>query len=49
MRGARLLSEIYQRCNVAIYEPAGAEEALKDDRWRKAMEEELEMIRKNKT
>ena len=30
IRGKRLLSDIYQRCNVAIYEPASCEEALKD-------------------
>lgn len=45
----RLLSEIYQICNVAIYEPARPEEALQDPKWRNAMEEEMSMIRKNKT
>ncbi|KAF2320970.1 hypothetical protein GH714_032279 [Hevea brasiliensis] len=28
VRGTRLLSEIYQKCNVAILEPAGFEEAI---------------------
>jgi len=49
IRGTKLLSDIYQRCNVAIYEPAGYEEALKDIKWKKAMEEEMSMIQKNKT
>jgi hypothetical protein len=34
---------------VAICEPAGYEEAIKDQKWQKAMEEELSMIKKNKT
>ena len=45
-RGARQLHDIYQRCNVAICEPAGYEEAIKDQKWQKAMEEELSMIKK---
>jgi hypothetical protein len=49
IRGTKLLSDIYQRCNVAIYEPAGYEEAFKDIKWKKAMEEEMSMIQKNKT
>ncbi|XP_024441578.1 uncharacterized protein LOC112324164 [Populus trichocarpa] len=49
IRGTKLLSDIYQRCNVAIYEPAGYEEALKDFKWKKTMEEEMSMIQKNKT
>ena len=49
VRGTRLLSDIYQRCNIAFYEPAGYEEALKDCKWKKAMEEELSMIQKNNT
>ena len=49
VRGTRLLSEIYQRCNVAIYEPTGAEEALQDQKWRNAMEEKMSMINKNET
>ena len=44
-----LLSDIYQRCNVAIYEPASCEEALKDPTWKIAMEREMSMIHKNKT
>jgi len=49
IRGTRLLSDIYQRCNIAFYESAGYEEALKDSKWKKAMEEELSMIQKNNT
>jgi len=48
-RGTRQLYDIYQRCNVAICEPAGYEEVIKDQKWQKAMEEELSMIKKNKT
>ena len=47
IRGKRLLSDIYQRCNVAIYEPASCEEALKDPKWKIAMEEEMSMIHNN--
>ena len=49
VKGTRLLSEIYQRCNVAICELADHEEALKDSKWKNAMKEELFMIEKNKT
>jgi hypothetical protein len=43
----RLLSDIYQSCNVAIIEPAGYEEAAADQHWMVAMKEELMMIEKN--
>jgi transposase InsO family protein len=49
IRGTRLLSDIYQRCNVAVCEPACCEEALKDPKWKNVMEEEMSMIQKNKT
>ncbi|KAL4016732.1 hypothetical protein IC575_024389 [Cucumis melo] len=49
VRGTRLLSDIYERCNVAVCEPANYAEAKKDQRWIAAMEEELSMIEKNKT
>jgi len=50
IRGTKLLSDIYQRCNVAIYEPTCCEEVLKDLKWKNAMEEEMPMIqKKNKT
>lgn len=49
VRGTRLLSDIYQRCNVAVFEPAGYEEAKADQNWTNAMKEELNMIEKNQT
>ncbi|KAL0546653.1 hypothetical protein IC582_016565 [Cucumis melo] len=49
MRGTRLLSDIYERCNVAVCEPANYAETKKNQRWVAAMEEELSMIEKNKT
>jgi hypothetical protein len=45
----RLLSDIYQSCNVALIEPAGYEEAAADQHWMAAMKEELMMIEKNQT
>lgn len=49
VRGTRLLSDIYERCNVAVLEPAGYWEAKEDPKWRVAMQEELTMIEKNQT
>nr|XP_009790901.1 PREDICTED: uncharacterized protein LOC104238277 [Nicotiana sylvestris] len=49
VRGTRPLSDICQRCNVAILEPVGFPEAAKDEKWRTAMQEELKMIEKNNT
>jgi len=49
IRGTRLLSNIYQRCNVAICEPIDHEEAINDPKWKKEMKEELYMFEKNKT
>jgi len=46
IRGTRLLSDIYQRCNVAICEPTSCEEALRLPKWKNAMEEEMSMIQK---
>ena len=34
VRGTRSLSDIYQRCNIAIIEPARYEEAAADKKWR---------------
>ena len=50
-RRYRSLHEIYQNCDVAYiaYEPQKYEEAVKDRVWRKAMDEEINMIEKNKT
>ncbi|KAL8145697.1 hypothetical protein AgCh_003733 [Apium graveolens] len=36
VRGTRLLSEIHQKCNVALMEPAGYEAAATDRKWYKA-------------
>ena len=47
IRGFRLLSDIFQRCNVTICEPVDHEEALSDLKWKKIMEEKLYMIEKN--
>ena len=49
IRGTRSLSDIYQRCNVAIIEPVRYEEAATDQRWMAVMKDELEMIEKNQT
>jgi len=49
VRGTRSLSEIYQRSNIVVLEPAKFEEAEKDDKWINAMKEELKMIEKNDT
>ncbi|OMO54668.1 Zinc finger, CCHC-type [Corchorus capsularis] len=49
IRGTRLLSEIYEKCSLAIAEPAHDEEALSHPGWRAAMVEEMKMIEKNGT
>ncbi|KAF2287466.1 hypothetical protein GH714_000681 [Hevea brasiliensis] len=38
VRGTRTLSDIYQRCNVAVFEPAGYEEAKTDQNWIEAFD-----------
>ncbi|KAG8479817.1 hypothetical protein CXB51_029556 [Gossypium anomalum] len=49
VRGTRTIADIYHRCNAAIVEPSSYEEAARDRSWKKAIEAELEMIRKNET
>jgi len=49
VRSSRLLSDVYQRCNIAVCEPSGFEEAKLDNNWMVAMKEELHMIEKNNT
>lgn len=49
VRGTRSLSDIYQRCNVAVFEPVEYVEAKRDKKWIAAMQEELTMIEKNDT
>lgn len=48
-RGTRSLSDIYERCNIAVCEPADFGAAKKDQNWMAAMKEELSMIEKNRT
>lgn len=47
VKGMRSLYDIYQRCNVAILEPATFWEAKNDSKWIDAMNEEIEMIEKS--
>ena len=47
IRGTTSLSKIYQRCNMAMFEPAGYDEAIKDPKWIAAMEDEIKMLHKN--
>ncbi|RVW24162.1 Retrovirus-related Pol polyprotein from transposon TNT 1-94 [Vitis vinifera] len=49
LRGTKSLSNIYQRCNVAVFEPVGFNEAVEDKKGRVTMQEELNMIEKNNT
>ncbi|KAL2345957.1 hypothetical protein Fmac_007242 [Flemingia macrophylla] len=49
IRGTRSLSDIYQRCNVAVMEPVDYNEAATDSKWVSAMKEELDMIEKHQT
>ena len=49
VRGTRLLSDVYQRCNITACEPVDHEEAMKNQNWIIAIKEELLMIEKNKT
>ena len=49
IRGTRSLYDIYQMCNVVVFEPAGFTEATENKKWRVAMQEELDMIEKNNT
>ncbi|RDX97932.1 hypothetical protein CR513_19224, partial [Mucuna pruriens] len=46
VRGTRLLFDVYQRCNIALCEPAGFEETKLDQNWKVATKEELYMIEK---
>ena len=49
VRGTRSLLDVYQRCNIAVCEPADFEEAKLDQNWLAAMKEELLMIKRNNT
>lgn len=43
------LSKIMAQCNICIIEPKNYEEATLDESWKKAIEYELEMIKKKST
>ncbi|XP_074362600.1 uncharacterized protein LOC141702909 [Apium graveolens] len=45
----RSLGDIYESCNFCMTKPTSFEEAIRDDVWKKAMEDEFHMIEKNKT
>ena len=45
----RRLEDIYERCNFCVFEPQNFEEAVKEESWRKAMQEEIDVIEKNNT
>jgi hypothetical protein len=45
----RNLDDIYARCNFCVVEPENFEEAMKEESWRKPMEDEIEVIEKNRT
>ncbi|KAJ4764255.1 polyprotein [Rhynchospora pubera] len=45
----RRLSDVYERCNFCVVEPESFEEAVQEEVWRNAMEDEIKMIVKNKT
>jgi len=49
MRGTRLLTDVYQRCNVVVCKPTSYDEAKQNKVWRAIMEEELFMIEKDQT
>ena len=49
VRGTRSLSDVYQRCIVAVLEPENYQNAAKSQVWIDAMKEELRMIEKNET
>lgn len=40
---------MYARCNFCLVEPGSFEEAIKEEAWKKAMEDEVHVIEKNKT
>jgi hypothetical protein len=44
----RNLDAIYARCNFCVVEPKNFEEAMKEESWRKAMKDEIEVIEKNR-
>ena len=49
VRGTRSLKYVYQRCNLVSSETTSDAEAQDSQAWRRAMQEELDMIEKNGT
>ena len=49
VRRTRSLKDVYQRCNLVSSEPTSYAEAQDSQAWRRAMQEELDMIEKNGT
>jgi len=49
VEGTRLFLDVYRRCNIALCEPAGFEEAILDQHWIVSMKKQLNMIEKNNT
>ncbi|KAI5352603.1 hypothetical protein L3X38_005494 [Prunus dulcis] len=45
----RNLSGVFARCNFSVIEPESFEEAMNDVAWKKAMKEEITVIKKNST
>ena len=45
----RRLSDIYASCNFCVVEPECFEQAVREEVWRNAMENEIKMIEKNET
>ena len=43
------LANIYARCNFCVFEPKNFNQAIEDEAWRNAMQEEIDAIEKNKT
>ena len=43
------LTDVYERCNFCVLEPENFEEAVKEECWRKAMQDEIDVIEKNQT
>lgn len=45
----RNLNDVYESCNSCLFEPEDFEEAAKKKEWRTAMQDEIDVIVKNKT
>ena len=43
------LSDVYASCNFCVVEPKSFEETIKEETWKKAMEEKIKVIKKKKT